>query len=426
MPTKKIVIILIAVIAIGILVPVFLLTMKTTDTTPPTIQILSPISTTYIVQYININFSTSDSDVDTIWYRIYGNTAGSWIDPTNITWTSLSQRTLSQDGSYTLYVWANDTVGNIANAKIISFTINALPPTLSILSPINTTYFSQTTQMIINLNCPDSDVDMIWYRLYNETDEGWVDPINITWISSTQKTLSQGGVYTLYAWANDTVGHISKAVNITFTMIHEIIYSGNHVFTSTFTVDTYQKVIFQNGEFSFTSGTLIIKGILEMCNITWTSSLTIDADSALNVTNVTFNNQFRTFGNLIASFNNVTFSTDVRLYENSSVSVTDTVFNDFAYAYDSTKLTITNSWLLGLDFLGNSEVNMSYCTCSSWGYVSDYSSVILRNFTLLSGGIELWGNASLALINSTLGQLYRYIMFNSGNFLVDHNAISGT
>ncbi|MFX1295003.1 MAG: hypothetical protein ACFFD2_09155 [Promethearchaeota archaeon] len=50
MPTKKIVIILIAMIAIGILVPVFLLTRGPTDTTPPTIQILTPTSTTYVVQ----------------------------------------------------------------------------------------------------------------------------------------------------------------------------------------------------------------------------------------------------------------------------------------------------------------------------------------------------------------------------------------
>ncbi|MFX1294925.1 MAG: ABC transporter substrate-binding protein [Promethearchaeota archaeon] len=125
MPNIKIVIFLIVMIFIAVLVPVLILIFRPTDKTPPTIQILTPTNTKYMDHQIDINFTTSDSDVDTIWYRIYDDTAGTWYDLTNITWTSLTQRTLTFDKSYTLYVWANDTAGNIANAVTVSFTISA-------------------------------------------------------------------------------------------------------------------------------------------------------------------------------------------------------------------------------------------------------------------------------------------------------------
>ncbi|MFX1294171.1 MAG: hypothetical protein ACFFD2_04855 [Promethearchaeota archaeon] len=304
--------------------------------------------------------------------------------------------------------------------------LDTIPPTIEILSPTNTTYFSQTTQIIINFNCSDSDVDTIWYRLYNQTGGDWVDPTNITWTSSTPKTLGKGGVYTLYAWANDTHGLISSAAIVTFTMYHEIIYSGNQVFASTFTVDTYQKVIFQNGDFSFTSGDLIVNGILDIYNVTWTSALTMDADSAVSVINCTFNGQLQTYGNLVASFNNVTFLNWVILYGNSTISVTDAVFKSNLRTYDFTKLTITDSSLINFEFRENSEVNISYSTCSSWVELHDYSNVILKNFTMSSAGIECWRNTSLALINSTIAQRYDYIVFDSGNWLIDHNTISGS
>ncbi|MFX1296672.1 MAG: hypothetical protein ACFFD2_17670 [Promethearchaeota archaeon] len=301
------------------------------------------------------------------------------------------------------------------------------PPTIEILSPTNTTYISQTTQITINLNCPDSDVHTIWYRLFNQTGGSWVDPTNITWTSSIPKTLGQGGVYILYAWANDTHGLISSPATVTFTMYHEIIYSGDHVFTSSFTVEPYQKVIFQNGEFSITSGTLVVNEILEMDNVTWASSLTMDADSTVSVTNCTFNDRLYTYGNLVASFNNVIFSNRVYIYENSTISVTDAVFNNYLRTYDSTKLTITNSSLYSFEFNENSEVNISYSSCSNYGKIEHSSSVILRNFTMPpTTSFECWDNSSLTLINSTIYDLYNIIEFYSGNWLIDYNTISGT
>ncbi|MFX1295002.1 MAG: hypothetical protein ACFFD2_09150 [Promethearchaeota archaeon] len=272
-------------------------------------------------------------------------------------------------------MWANDTAGNTANAVTVSFTIEVLPPTLLFLSPINTTYFSQIPQININLDSPDLNIDKFWYRLYNETDGGWVDSTNITWTSPIQKTLGKGGVYTLYAWANDTLGCISSMINITFTMYHEIIYSGNHVFTSTFTVDTYQKVFFQNGEFSFTSGNLTVKGIVEMTNVTWTSDLTIDANSVINAIDVTMNNGLYIYGDSIASLSNVTLSDEVDLYDNSIVSLTDAIISDYIDIYDFVKLILINSSIYYLRSYENSEVNITLCSLSTALYCNDWSSV---------------------------------------------------
>ncbi|HUX99637.1 MAG TPA: Ig-like domain-containing protein [Candidatus Deferrimicrobium sp.] len=419
-----IVILLAAVITIGILVPVLLLTGKpAADKIPPTIQILSPTNTSYTSQQIDVNFTTSDSDVHTIWYRIHDDTAGTWVDLTNLTWTFLIQRTLTQDAVYTLYVWANDTAGNTATVLSVSFTIDALAPTITILSPTNTTYTSQTTQITIDLESLDLNVDALWYRVYNETDGAWVDPNNITWTSSCQKMLGKGGVYTLYAWANDSLGRISSVKTTTFTMYHEIIYSGNHAFASDFTIETYQKVIFQNGEFSFSSGNLNNYGILNMYNITWTSLLTMNGNSECIGTNITFNEITFFHGNLVVSLNDIIFLNAIALYDTTFITLTDVFFTATIYTYDSAKLAVFYASNAGFISVGSSMVNFSDSTLGG-ASIDDYSVVTLNNFTIPS--IDLLDNASLTLINTTINLLYEYLSFETGNWIIDANLISGT
>jgi hypothetical protein len=298
-------------------------------------------------------------------------------------------------------------------------------PTLQIVTPINTVYFSQTAQVNIDFASPDSDIDTIWYRLYNETEGDWFDPANITFTGLCQRALGNGGIYTLYAWANDTRGHISSMQSVTFTMYQVIIYSGNIAFPSNLTIETYQKVIFQNGAFSFTAGYLFVSGIFAMYNVTWTSNLYIFANSEGMGTNITFNERVYTYGNLIASLNNVTCASAVELRENSSVTLTDVVFVSlFLTLYDSANLTVCRASNFGFDAFDHAIVDVSDSEVIEVDLYGS-SNVTLRDCDNLPYGF-LYENASLTLINTSANLIFQYISFNAGNWIMDHDIISGT
>lgn len=182
------------------------------DTTAPGVTINSPLNQTYNTNTILVNLSSSASDLDNLWYRIYSITGAFWVDPLNETWTDEISRDLP-DGRYILFARANDTHGNTVPVPAnISFTLNA-PPTSSILSPLNITY--STVNIFINLSCSASDLDKMWYQIYNGTH--WV--INKTfWLGEVDIPLADGG-YILYAWANDSYGQVQVVPsNISFTI----------------------------------------------------------------------------------------------------------------------------------------------------------------------------------------------------------------
>jgi hypothetical protein len=426
MPTKKtlIVIVLIAVITVGILVPVLILTSQPPkDNTPPTILILSPTNTYYTTQQIAINFSTSDADVDSIWYRIHNDTAGNWVDATNITWTTLVERYLTQDGVFTLYAWANDTAGNTATAVTVCFTIDALPPRVAIVSPTNTTYFSETTQITIELDSPDFNIDTFWYRIYNATDGSWVDPTNVTWTAIGQRTLGKG-IYTLYAWANDTQGRFASMQSVTFTMYQDIIYSGDHVFSADILVGVYQRVVFQNGAFAFSSGVLNGSGMVAMYNVTWTTTLQIYGNSAVTGVNVTALSVINVHSNVVAAFNNVTFCSNLFLYDNASITLTDAI-GTYIDTYHSSKLVVIHSALYRIQAQDFSRVNISDSTLVFWSYLWGNSVVCLNNCTS-ADGIEVYMNASLTVSNSNTGPIHENLVFYTGNWSIDNKSVSGT
>ncbi len=253
---------------------------------------------------------------------------------------------------------------------------------------MNSTYTSQTTQIIIDINNSDLNIDTIWYRIYNNTDAAWVDSSNLTWTTPTNRTLGKGGVYTLYVWANDTHGRYTSASPVTFTMIHGIIYSGNRAFTYDFVVGPYQKVIFQDGRFSSTTWDVYIQGSLEMHNVIWNSNLFLYDYSNVTATNTTCNNLFYMYGNGVASLDNMTFSGIVHIYDNSVITLSNSLFKSQSYGHDNARVTIINSTLLGE----------------------------LRSYE--------W--AEITAINSTMAWITSFLVINDGTWIIDQGNLSGT
>ncbi|MHA1278255.1 MAG: outer membrane protein assembly factor BamB family protein [Candidatus Helarchaeota archaeon] len=79
--------------------------------------------------------------------------------------------------------------------------IDTIPPMAIIDSPVNSMYPTETID--ITLSSDDTDVHTFWYRIYDDTNNTWVDNNIVIWNQTVQRTLSDGN-YTLYAWCNDT------------------------------------------------------------------------------------------------------------------------------------------------------------------------------------------------------------------------------
>ncbi|MFX1249525.1 MAG: S8 family serine peptidase [Promethearchaeota archaeon] len=166
----------------------------TIDTTPPTVNIDSPTTTTYTTSTV---FITLSGDATHYWYYIQG------IDDTNSSWISKLDRILS-DGIYSLHTFGNDSVGNVAHTSVI-FTIDTTPPTVNIDSPVSITY--STSSVTVTLS---GDANNYWYFIHG------LDSYNLTWTTSVDRTLSDN-TYILNAYGNDSVGN-EQHVAITLTI----------------------------------------------------------------------------------------------------------------------------------------------------------------------------------------------------------------
>ncbi len=76
-----------------------------------------------------------------------------------------------------------------------------VPPTIKIVSPVTGTY--EVKQIQIILTSPDPDVSKMFYRIFNEGEEEWLDLANITWTEPVFRSLAPGE-YAIWAWATDS------------------------------------------------------------------------------------------------------------------------------------------------------------------------------------------------------------------------------
>ena len=76
---------------------------------PPTLSIDSPRNQTYSTAHpIEVDLSSPDWDLSTLWFRIHYDTNDVWVDSKNVMWSGVVQRELPP-GSYTLFAYANDS-----------------------------------------------------------------------------------------------------------------------------------------------------------------------------------------------------------------------------------------------------------------------------------------------------------------------------
>ncbi len=104
----------------------------TIDTKAPSVNITSPVNTTYNTSSVYLNYSVSETSVCV---RDLDGTNSTIANCTNITVSNLLP------GDHVLNLWANDSAGNV-NVSSVAFKINYAEnyPSLFIQNPANTTY----------------------------------------------------------------------------------------------------------------------------------------------------------------------------------------------------------------------------------------------------------------------------------------------
>jgi lysophospholipase L1-like esterase len=158
------------------------------DTVAPSISIVSPANATYNNRNILVNISSSG---DYIWFTNSSGQNESYTTPVYGIWN---------EGSNTIYAYANDSAGNLNSTSIV-FNIDTSAPSLSIASPANATYNNRT--LLVNIS---SNGNYVWFVNASGQNESYTTPVYRTW---------NEGSNTIYAYANNSAGN-SNSTSLQF------------------------------------------------------------------------------------------------------------------------------------------------------------------------------------------------------------------
>jgi len=185
--------------------------------TPITVTITQPTTISYTTGSILASITASGGTIDKIWFNIQ-NSTGSWVYGSSQFYSAPYFMTGFTNGSYTLYAFANNTVGSIDSASV-SFTV-AIPsdapvisdPVISVLQPFNRTYITGTIPVELSYI---GTVDAVWFNVKNGSS--WVYAYNQTYVSATTLMGFVNGTYTFYAFVANSEGSFDEAT-VVFTV----------------------------------------------------------------------------------------------------------------------------------------------------------------------------------------------------------------
>ena len=172
------------------------------DENAPTILISSPENIMYSLTNVDLIFTVNE-ETDWMGYSLDG-TANLTIF-TNTTLTSLIE------GSHEVRVYANDTSGNMGSS-IVFFSVDTIPPTITILSPSSSTYTTPDISLIFSVNEPSTAY------IYN-LDGG--SNVSISG-NSTLTGLSEGN-HDLILYASDNYGNEGTSNTVSFSVQFPIV-----------------------------------------------------------------------------------------------------------------------------------------------------------------------------------------------------------
>ncbi|MBT6762335.1 hypothetical protein HOA92_04795 [archaeon] len=326
----------------------------TVDTIYPSILISSPANESSTTNStIHVNFTASDLNLASCFFTndsmLTNTTLASCANITTINWST---------GEHNVTIWTNDSAGN-ENSSDLTFTIttdDVAAPTITIQTPINTTYTSNTNVHVNYSAADETALDSCWYSndsmLTNTTLSSCSNITSVTWSE---------GEHNVSIWANDTSGN-ENTIDVTFTVdtIYPSILISSPANESS-TTNTTTHVNFTASDLNlascfFTNDSMLTNTTLAGCanitSITWSGgehNITIwTNDSAGNENRsdltftITFSYPLVDFGSLIP----VNGSTTNNDYVELNFSVTEENLDEVKYNWNGTNYSVYNDSLV--------------------------------------------------------------------------------
>ncbi|GAI97776.1 unnamed protein product, partial [marine sediment metagenome] len=177
------------------------------DITIPVITINSPENSTYYSDPPSMDIIMSDFNPDTIWYIAMGTKvilSGEETFDLSI-WNSLGQ------GEFQIYIFANDSAGNLNDSIILTLYKDTVAPLVTVNLPLNNTCWNSPP--IFNVGAYDPKYFSISYQvvgrpqrfLLNNTDEPL---LIIDWLNLTE------GIFFVDIFAEDSLGNINDSIRL--------------------------------------------------------------------------------------------------------------------------------------------------------------------------------------------------------------------
>ncbi len=151
----------------------------TVDRTAPAVTFVSPPNgQNYTLASGNQTFNATVTDitltVQTVLFS-FDNASGTGFNVTAVnqsgSWTAQYNVSALANGSHTVTLIANDTMGNHNNSQTITFTVDTTPLTVTLLTPVNGNQNSSTT---MTFNCSARDyLELSNITLYGNWSGGW-------------------------------------------------------------------------------------------------------------------------------------------------------------------------------------------------------------------------------------------------------------
>jgi hypothetical protein len=191
------------------------------DTTPPSVQILSPAPGATLSGLNSVNVSSSDNVAVTKveWYLDGALTGSSASSTPAFSWNTIS----TPNGSHSLLAKAYDAAGNIGTSATVNVTVQntttkAIPPTVKINSPANSSTITQKTTKVyavtsdtVGVVRADLIVDGAFYTSLT------ISPAASTWnpVFNWNTSKLARGSHTLQSAAYDSAGNTNCSTVVT-------------------------------------------------------------------------------------------------------------------------------------------------------------------------------------------------------------------
>ncbi|MBS3087062.1 hypothetical protein J4226_00525 [Candidatus Pacearchaeota archaeon] len=350
----------------------FVIDTTPVDTTPPSITIVSPANLSYKNPANTLINITADEDLRWAGYSLNGGSVSdlgnSSLRSWNITLTSLTQET-----TYTLVVYANDTSNNLNN-KTSVFYADSLAPRYSLAQA-----FPSPANVSQDVNCSIS-----WTDTYNitgviigENSSGTFEnhSISFSGISGEASYLISGaqlgtfGGYTCKFYASDLAGNANvSSVNFNVNDVTVPVITVNSPSNLTYNVANVSASISVSENASLAWYSLNGSANVSMGNtslVAWNSTLTNLSDGAYNI--VFYSND--SSGNIGVS-SVIYFSVNTAAPDTVPPVITiDTISNATYYTSTSLILNVTaneNLTWAGYTLNGSSVVALTNTTMVDW------------------------------------------------------------